>query len=362
MSSEFKSNLIKEFQSTFKMGSGKRHWTIPLMASLCVGLPMLIALLLGNFKAGLTVGLGGLVILYLPVNDNIVGRISKLLLCSFGFIISYLIGVTFSFNIYVSCLTFGVYTGIVYFITKMVKLNPPGNFFFIMIAAMASGIPFSLEKIPHNIGLLTLGTLFSCFIAFVFSLLLLKPNIAKDVHKSYSKIYLSNHVDYLEAFIIGVFMSLSFLTAHFLGLNNPYWVPISCLAVMQGVNTTHIWRRGFYRISGTLLGMFFCWIILSLIKMPLEMILAIMLLQYIIEILIVKNYFFAVLFITPMTILLSEAGSTIAITPDILVIARLKDVLIGSLLGAIGGWIIYNERLRYRVVRRIRITRRTLKH
>lgn len=361
MLSEFQLAIKTELKSTFKMGSGKRHWTIPLMASLSVGMPILIALLLGDFKSGLTVGLGGLVILYLPANENIVGRISKLLLCSFGFIISYLVGIAFSFNSYVSCVTFGIYAGIVYFVTKMIKLNPPGNFFFIMIAAMASGLPFSVDKIPHNVGLLTLGTLFSCFVAFVFSVLLFKPNINKDMKETLSKLYISNDVDYLEAFIVGVFMTLSFLLAHFLGVKNPYWVPISCLAVMQGVNTTHIWRRGFYRILGTLLGMLLCWVILSLVKMPVEMILAIMLLQYIIEILIVKNYFFAVLFITPMTVLLSEAGSSMVVNPDVLIVARLKDVLMGSVLGAIGGWVIYNEQLRYQVVKHIRVTRRNLK-
>lgn len=361
MSSFYLQTLKNELISIFKLGTNKRHWTIPVMASLCVGFPLFIGVLTDHFSTSLTVSLGGLVILYLPAKENIVGRLSKLLLCSFGFIIAYLIGISFSFNFYVSSVVFGVFSGIVYFIHKMFRLSAPGNFFFIMISAMASGIPFDMEQIPFRIGLITLGTLFSCFVAFVFSLFIFKPDIQKDVQETFNNIYIRKDVDYLEAFIVSVFMFASLLLAHFMKLDNPYWVPISCLAVMQGVNTPHIWRRGFYRILGTVLGMIFCWFILTVVKTPLEMIIAIVILQYVIELLVVKNYFWAVLFITPMTVLLAEAGSNITQDPNILVIARLKDVMLGSLLGAIGGWIIYNEKLRYEVVKHIRLTRRTLK-
>lgn len=361
MFSQISSFMTNEVSQLVKMNSIKRHWTIPVMAAICVGFPMLIGLFLGDFKTSLTVSLGGLVILYLPSNENIIGRISKLLLCSFGFIISYIIGLTFSFNPWISCIIFGIFSACVYFITKMVRLAPPGNFFFIMIAAMASGIPFSLEQIPSRIGLLTLGTLFSCFIAFVFSILVFKPNIQKDVLEVFSKTYQIKDVDYVEAFIIGCFLSVSLLIAHLVGMNNPYWVPISCLAVMQGVSSKHIWQRGFSRILGTTLGMILCWVILVLLNTPLQVIIAIVLLQYIIENLIVKNYFFSMLFITPMTILLSEVGSSIYLEPNILILARLKDVLIGSIFGIVGGWVIYNEKLRFKAVKSIRLTRRSLK-
>jgi len=250
---QIRSFITKEFSQLIKINSIKRHWSIPVMAAICVGFPMLIGLLFTDFKTSLTVSLGGLVILYLPSNDNIIGRISKLLLCSFGFILSYVVGISFSFNPIVSSLVFGIYAALIYIITKMVRLAPPGNFFFIMIAAMASGIPFSLEEIPTRVGLITLGTLFSCLVAFIFSVLVFKPNIQKEVSAVLAKQYKINDVDYIEAFIIGIFLSISFVVAHTIGLQNPYWVPISCLAVMQGVSTKHIWQRGFSRILGTIL-------------------------------------------------------------------------------------------------------------
>ena len=353
--------IARESEQILKINPVKRHWTIPVMASICVGFPMLIGLLLGNFQTSLTVSLGGLVILYMPANENLIGRMSKLLLCSFGFIFSYIVGIAFSFNPIVSCIAFGIFSVAVYVVTKMTRLSPPGNFFFIMIAAMASGIPFSLEEIPFRIGLITLGTLFSCFIAFVFSLLLFKPNIQNDVKEVLSKEYKIKDVDFVQALIIGLFLSISFAVAHFIGLNNPYWAPISCLAVMQGVTTKHIFSRGISRILGTSLGMLVCWAILYFTNTPLQIIATIVILQFIIENVIVKNYFFAMLFITPMTILLSEVGSPISLEPDVLIYARLKDVLLGSLFGFIGGWLIYNEKLRIQAIKGIKKTRRTFK-
>lgn len=354
--------LSQELKLLFSLSDRKRHWTIPFMAAISVGFPLIFGAIIGDFKPSLTVSLGGLVILYIPTKENIINRMSKMLICSLIFVISYIIGIGFSFNPIISSIVFGIYTAAVYFVTKMVRLAPPGNFFFIMIAAMASGLPFSNEQIPFRIGLITLGVLFACLVAFVFSLFVIKTSFKTDVKEVLSNDYEIRDVDYLEAFIIGFFMIICFGTAHLIGLENPYWVPISCLAVMQGVSRKLIWQRGFYRILGTVLGMLFCWVILLLVKTPVEIIIAIILLQYIIEVLVIKNYFFAVLLITPMTILLSDLGQPIYIEPNVLILSRLKDVLLGSLFGIFGGWVIYNEKLRYNVIRKIKITRKSLRN
>lgn len=354
-------SIKSELQFLLKINPAKRHWSIPFMASICVGVPMLFGVLTNCFNASLTVSLGGLVILYVPSNQNTIGQLSKLILCSFGFIVAYLIGLSFSFNPILSCIVFGVFSSIVYFFSKMFQLNPPGNFFFLLMTVIASGIPFSATKIPEKIGLFTLGTIFTCTIAFIFSFLIHKPNLKKDTKAVLSQKFQIKNVDYIESFVIGFFMFMSFLVAHLLKLDNPYWVPTSCLAVMQGVSTTHIWRRSFYRSLGTFLGMILCWALLKIVSSPIQIVLTIMLLQFIIETLIVKNYFIAVLFITPMTIFLAEAGSNLTQDPNLLIVARIKDVFLGSFFGIIGGWILYHEKLRYEIDKRIRITKRSLK-
>ena len=351
----------QELKAVFHLKPNNRPWSVPILASLCVGIPLIIGLLLNEFPSALTVSLGGLVILYLPTNSNFVGRMAKLLICSFGFMVSYGIGITFSFNPIVSCIVFGVFSAIVHWISLFFKVSPPGNFFFIMIASMASSIPFNIGHLPEKIGLIAMGTILACFLGLVYSLIKKKPDLLKETTDMLQVVSIKKHADYVEAFIVGFFMFCSLLIGHLLELKNPYWIPISCIAVMQGATAHHIWRRGFYRILGTVSGMGLCWIILSTIKHPLLVCLAIIVLQFIIESTVTRNYTLAVLFITPMTILLLEAGSKIAQNPTELITSRLIDVSIGSFIGAMGGWFMHNEKLRYKAVRRIRITKLALK-
>jgi hypothetical protein len=40
-------------------------------------------------------------------------------------------------------------------------------------------------------------------------------------------------------------MFASVLVGQIFKLDYPYWIPVSSLAVLQGVNQYHIWKRGF---------------------------------------------------------------------------------------------------------------------
>lgn len=347
----------QEFKEIFRLKPSNRHWSIPVLAALCVGIPLFVGLLIDDFSSALSVSLGGLVILYMPTDSNFISRMAKLLMCSFGFMVSYGIGITFSFNPVVSCIAFGIFSAVIHWILLFFKIRPPGNFFFIMLASVASGIPFNIGQIPAGIGLVAMGTILACFLALVCSLILKKPDIIQESRDILNKVSAKKDTDYVEAFIVGFFMFCSMLIGHVFEFQNPYWIPISCIAVMQGATAFHIWRRGFYRIIGTILGMVLCWVILSTLKEPLGLCLAIIVLQFIIESTVTRNYTLAVLFITPLTILLSEAASPSIEMPTELITSRLVDVLIGSFLGAIGGWVIHHQKLRYLAVRRIRITR-----
>lgn len=248
-------------------------------------------------------------------------------------------------------------SAIVHWLSLFFKLSPPGNFFFIMMASTAGSLPFDIHQIPDRIGLITMGTIFACLMALVYSLVRRKPDILKDTANIGREVSVKRYTDYIEALIVGCFMFCSILIGHLLELRNPYWVPISCIAVMQGATASHIWRRGLYRVLGTIMGMGLCWVILSTVREPLLICLTIAALQFIIEATVTRNYALAVVFITPLTILLFEAANPIAQNPTELIATRLLDVLIGSLIGALGGWFMYNEKLRHRATRRMRITK-----
>lgn len=350
-----KKEFVKqELKDIFRLKSSNRHWSVPVLASLCVGIPMFVGYLIDAFSSALTVSLAGLIILYMPTNSNFVARMVKMLICSFAFLISFGIGIIFSFNSIVSCVVFGIFGAIIHWLSLSFKMSPPGSFFFIMLAASASGIPFNVEKIPEKMGLIAIGTIFACFLALIYSLIIRKLDIIKETSGILKEVHFQKDADYAESFIVGFFMFASLLMGHLCGFNKPYWIPISCLAVMQGATTHHIWRRGVYRVLGTALGMGLCWVILSTLKDPLGICIAIVILQFIIESTVTRNYTLAVVFITPLTLLLAEASNPLAQNPTELIASRLIDVLIGSLIGAIGGWFVYHEKAKHHIIKIIK--------
>ncbi len=347
--------VVQELNYLFQFRKTERLWHIPFMASLCTGIPLLIGLYFNNLQNGVLACIAGLVILYFPTKANLKDRMLSLLACSFGFMISFSLGLLLSFNVIVSVLSVGTMAVATHWIVLKFKVNPPGSFFFVFVAAIASCMPHHLNAIPEKVGLIGLGCMFACLVALVYSLITMP-----DYQKSAKIIPNNNKIDYahfVEAFIFGSFISLSFFIGYIFNLHNPYWIPVSCMAVMQGASIRHIWRRSIHRIIGTLFGLAFCWLILSINSSPLSVCISIIFLQFIIEMLIVRNYTLAVFFITPMTILLAETANPYIHNTNQLITARLIDILIGSAIGMIGGYFIYQENIRYAAIRRVRKVR-----
>lgn len=350
-----KETATTQIKSFLVLKENKRDWHIALLAALCVGIPLFAGLFFGNLPLGLSPSIGGLVILYYQPTLSLGSRMLTLLICSFGFSLSLAIGLGFSFNPYISAVVLGFFAMGINWVTTFFKTRPPGNFFFIMIASMASFQPFHLELIPQKIGFLFLGTILACFLALCHGLLTLKKQ--KNTGALSILVEKGEFVSLIDSAVIGVFISISLIIGHFFEMQNPYWIPISCLAIMQGISRNHVWERMVHRIAGTFIGIGLCWIILSFSDTPLIICISIFVLQYIVETLIVKNYALAIIFITPMTILLTEVGSSFTANTEIIVPARFLDITIGSILGAIGGWIIYNQRFKNNAVKQLRKTR-----
>lgn len=342
---------IKKFFLLKKIGAPLH---IPFLAASCMGIPLAVAIYFNNIKAGLTASLAALIVVYFPLFAPTSERIVTLLACSFTFIISYTIGILFSFNHLVSSIIFGIFAIVVHWLSSYLKLKPPKSFFFIMIAATASCIPHNVHKIPENIGLLALGAIFTSSVAFFYSLIINRNK--KSINSGTISILLkkNRYTDFIESVILGLFMFISLELGFLLKINNPYWIPVSCLAVMQGATKSHIWQRVIQRIIGTFIGLGLCWIILLLVKKIWIICLVIVILQFILEILVPRNYAVAVIFITPLTILLTEASNSLINNPNMFMSIRFFNTFLGSFIGAIGGWVIYHEKIHYNAIQRIR--------
>jgi hypothetical protein len=328
-----------------------RPWHLPILAGLCVGIPILIGYNTDHLQSGKLASLAGLVILYIQSN-NLVNRMISLMTCSFGIMLSFTIGLLFSVHPTVAAVALGVYAFAVHLALYYLKMNrPPGNFFFIMIASVAVCMPFEPGSIPAKIGFVGLGTMTSFLLGLMYSLLTLRPTT--DGQREVITITKDRYVNLIESITFGCFVGLALLVANLLKLDNPYWAPTSCAAVMQGISTRHIWLRSAQRVIGTFVGLGFAWLILMAHPSVLVASVSIIVLQIIVEFLVVRNYGIAVVFITILTIFLAESG-VVQANPNALFMARFFDILVGSLIGALGGWILYNEQIHYLATNQIR--------
>lgn len=329
--------IREEWKALFELKRSERLWHIPLLASICVGLPLFLAWYFEHLEWGLTASLGGLVILYMP-ESHLTKRLLVLAVSSFGFILSYSVGTLLGFSEMWGPFGLILFVVLVHWVTTYLQLKAPGNFFFIMMASIAVCAPYRLEQIPLKIGLLSLGTIIAFILALLYSFTLTRKSNLADIswnlpHNPYTR--------KRESIVMGLFIGGSLWIANALDLENPYWVPISCLAVMQGVSSRLVFRRSLHRVIGTTIGMFIAYALLLLKPGPLGFVIGILVLQFIVEMLIVRHYALAVVFITPMTVFLAEAANPLVHHPLELLGIRFFDIVLGSAIGAVGGFVRY---------------------
>jgi len=100
---------------------------------------------------------------------------------------------------------------------------------------------------------------------------------------------------------------VSLVPAELMRLQRPYWVPVSCLSIMQGASLRLVWKRHAQHLVGTAAGLGLAWLLLALPLDTWEVVAAMLVLAVIIESLVLRHYGLAVVFITPLTIYLAEA-------------------------------------------------------
>jgi hypothetical protein len=319
-----------------------RRWPMPFCAALATGVPLLVGAWFDHLEYGLVSSMGGLVFLYSP-NTPLSHRIVSLMASAFGMCACYILGVMTHF---LPILLVPVLAGITILISMLCRffaLAPPGSLFFVMVAAIGAYSPIDVLLVPLFVGLLTMGCLQACLLAFFYGLYTLQIAAPKPAEQ-----LLPLNFDFVifDSIVIGAFVGISLALAQLLQLDRPYWVPVSCLAVIQGASLRAVWNRQVHRIVGTGIGLLLAWCLLMLPLDKWSVSLMMTTLAFIIEFLIVRHYGLAVVFITPLTILLADAVQLGHGSPNIILQARLVDTVLGSLVGFAGGYCLHSPGFR----------------
>jgi uncharacterized membrane protein YccC len=346
---KFQSMARVELRHLATINASDRRWQMPFCAALAMGLPLLIGAYFERLDYGLVSSLGGLVFLYSP-NTVLSHRMVSLMAAAFGLSACYALGVMSHFFplLLVPVLTFIAI--LVSMVCRVYAVEPPGSLFFIMAAAIGAYSPIEVLQVPLYVGLLTMGCLLACLIAFFYSIYILRLQPPQPVTPLPPVTF-----DFVifDSIIIGLFVGISLALAQALHLERAYWVPMSCLAVIQGVSLRAVWNKQVHRIAGTGLGLLLAWGLLALPLDKWSISLMMMLLAFLIETLVVRHYGLAVIFITPLTIFLAEAAQLENDSLNTMLQARLLDTVLGSVVGLVGGVCLYNPHIRKILSRQI---------
>ncbi len=339
---ELKRLLHAQWQHLVTINPSDRSWQMPFAAALATGLPLLIGVYLGRMDYGLVSTLGGLVFLYLP-NTPLHHRMVVVMACAFAMIGCYTLGVMSQFFPLLMVPALAFTTMVVNMLCRFYGVGMPGSLFFVMAASIGAYTPVDVLQVPLMAGLMSMGTLLACLVAFFYSLYRLRLQAAGPVPPLPTPTF-----DFVvfDSVWIGLFVGLSLAIAQLLQLDNAYWVPACCMAIMQGATLQAVWRRKLHRLLGTSAGLLLAWALLSLPLNDWGIALTLMALIFVVETLIVRHYAAAVLFVTPMAILLSEAARLDQGSVATLIGARFVDTLLGSLVGLFGGFCLYSPRFR----------------
>jgi uncharacterized membrane protein YccC len=127
-----------------------------------------------------------------------------------------------------------------------------------------------------------------------------------------------------------------------LHLGHPYWAPVSAAAVLQSTHVRMTWERSVQRGLGTAGGLLLGAVLLEARPAPWAIATLVVLLQLGIELLIGRNYALGVVFVTPLTMLMSDLLSP-GLAQTVL-LDRLTGVSLGIAVGLAAALLVVHPR------------------
>lgn len=339
----------REWHEISRVNSSPRPWQMPFVAGLTSAAPVALGLWLDAFAQGLMAALGTMVFVYLT-NARMERRLLTLMTVSFAITACFALGLIAA-QIHFAPVPVIIAVGtLVSMGCRYLRQGPPAAMFPVMACAIGLFSRTPWEHVAEHVGILFLGAMWASATGFFYSLYMLarfSPEPEKPVPAP----------DFLvlvfEPVMIGLAAGLALACALALGLEKPFWAPVSAIAVIQAASLRTMWTRKVHRIVGTGLGVFLAWGILSLDPTHGALVVMIGALTFVIEVAVVRHYGFATIFITPLAILLGQAQAGGGMSAGAITLARLEDTVVGCVAALAVGMLMHWPRLREAAVRRL---------
>ena len=316
------------------------RWPIAVAAGLAIGVPVAALTLLGYPTYGLIASTGGFTALYLS-NRTRRERAALLPFIALGIIAASAIGVAVAWSIVLSLAALLVLTVVGSIILLGFGAGPPGGLFFMLVAGASIRLtaPVKLDGVGLNGWLVIELVALGAAIAYVIILVpLLLPSVRErdfEAHRTRERFRFDLSGDTRVIVIrLAIASTIAVLVSSPLGVHRTYWVLLTVIAILQNGRRLRLTAlRGIHRVLGTLVGLgLFALVILW---GPKGLLLALLLavLQFVVELVVIRNYGLALIFITPLALTIASQGDPGDV--GTVVATRVFDTLLGAAIAMV---------------------------
>ncbi|MFB7251106.1 FUSC family protein [Microbacterium sp. NPDC056234] len=326
--------------SLFAFGPSRGpRWPIGLQAAIGLAGPIAVMTLLGLPALGYIAASGAFTVLFVG-SSPVVERARVLPFVAAGLIVSAALGVLAAPS------TWLVLEGVVIVaigsaaLSFGFRLGPPGPLFFVLVFGLSAHVVTSAPiASPVYLAAFAAGCAFSYLVA-VSPLLLPRPRSVtarplRDLLPG-PALDADGRMLLLRVAIVSV---IGVLSALVVDPARSYWVVGAAVAVIGvAADRAAALQRGLHRMLGTIVGAGLYALLALLHPAGLWLALLLGILQFLIELVVVRHYALALVFITPLVLLLTGAA-----TGDIgdmsIALERIVDTIVGAALGAASGFL-----------------------
>jgi hypothetical protein len=209
------------------------------------------------------------------------------------------------------------------------RWHPPGPIFLVFGFAVCAMVPETPSTVPLAAAVAAASALFSMLVAQAgvlrapatwVSPILPAPRFRDALSPSGARAHL---VRYVLALTVSGTIATAF------GWKHPYWAMVASVVVLSGPDLRSRVTRGLHRVVGTLAGLAVAAVVLSREPQAVVAVVVIGVLQVLTELVVGRNYAVALLFITPMALLMGQLAHPSPIGP------LLRDRFVETVVGAV---------------------------
>lgn len=313
------------------------RWPLATQAAIGIAAPIAVMTLIGQAPLGYVAASGAFTVLYAG-SAAVVDRARVLPVVAASLLVSAALGVFVAGNALVVSIGVVVVATVSAALAFGFRLGPPGPLFFVLVYGLSAHVVASGAIAPLvYLAALAGGCAFSYLVALAPLAL---PRIRRIPARPLREI-LPGPAWNADSRMLLIRVVIVSIVGVLLGLvvdpDRTYWIVGSAVAVI-GVAAARraAFQRGLHRMLGTVVGAGL-YILLALLH-PAGIWLALLLglLQFSIELVVVRHYALALVFITPLVLLLTGAATGSIGSLDVAG-ERIVDTIVGAVLGAASG-------------------------